>query len=257
MLNFYRYKSFVKACIAGEIVPDDITPEHVDHRFFHEKNQVGYCICGAVRQAITKELAKLGTYLFSIEDSIEAMRLLINNPSVVGYFLENAILRSIVTTGIPCLGIFGPMPQFVFEGFLSYDLTHERALYSPKSFNFPSIDAILLRLSPADKKAELMPMQITIQKSHRNSEGQFFKNWDFWIRYLHGYELSVTFLWITGDGTFKKTSTKGKLRKTRDGSERVVWPDYDSLYIPLEEVNRDVWGSYEKARDKLTLLLSN
>lgn len=62
MLTFHRYQCYVKACIAGDAVPGDITPEHVDHRFFHEENQVGYCICGAVRKAATKELAQLGTY---------------------------------------------------------------------------------------------------------------------------------------------------------------------------------------------------
>lgn len=150
------------------------------------------------------------------------MSVLISNPSVVGYFLENAIIRSIVATSIPCMDIIGPIPQFVFEGFPTYDLAHDRALYVPKAFNLPAIDAVILRLSPADKKAELIPIQVTIQKSYRNSEEQFFKDWAFWCRHLSRYEISVTFLWITSDGVFKGTSTEGKLCKTRDGSEKVV-----------------------------------
>lgn len=86
------------------------------------------------------------------------MSVLISNPSVVGYFLENAIIRSIVATSIPCMDIIGPIPQFVFEGFPTYDLAHDRALYVPKAFNLPAIDAVILRLSPADKKAELIPI---------------------------------------------------------------------------------------------------
>lgn len=90
----------------------------MDHRFFHEKNQFEYCVCGAVPDAVTKELAQQGTHLFSVEDSIEAMSHLSSNSSLmVGYFLENKIHRSVISAGIPFLDISGPMSHFVFEGF--------------------------------------------------------------------------------------------------------------------------------------------
>lgn len=111
---------------------------------FTRKNQFGYCVCGAVPDAVTKELAQQGTHLFSVEGSIEAMSHFSSNPSlVVGYFLENKILRSVISAGIPCLDISGPMSQFVFEGFPPFDLTHEKALYVSKAFNFPAIDGVL------------------------------------------------------------------------------------------------------------------
>ena len=259
MLTFHRYQSYVNACITERAVPDDIDPEYVDHRFFHEKNRIGYCICGAVREAVIKELASLGTYLFSVEDSMRAMGHLISNPSVVGCFLENAIPRTIVTSGIPCLDIIGPMPQFIFQEFPSYNLSHERALYVPKVYNFSAIDAILLRLNNVDKKAELIPIQITIQKAHRKSETQFFNNWSFWQDYLDDYDVSVTFLWITADGSFKQVSMEERLRKTRRGgdSDKVVWPNYNFTYIPLSEVNGIVWRKYEEVKARQALLLPN
>ncbi|BCR84339.1 uncharacterized protein ACHE_11741S [Aspergillus chevalieri] len=100
--------------------------------------------------------------------------------------------------------------QFIFRDFPSYNLSHEKALYVPRTYNVPAIDAILLCLNNVDKKAELIPIQITIQKAHRISEEQFFNNWFFWHDYLDDYDVNVTSLWITSDGGFQANVHGGK-----------------------------------------------
>lgn len=55
VLSFNRYQSYVKACITGRAVADEVESELVDHRFFHETNdETGYCICDAVMEAAKK-----------------------------------------------------------------------------------------------------------------------------------------------------------------------------------------------------------
>lgn len=189
------------------------------------------------------------------------MAYLSSNASVIGYFLEHAILRSIVTAGIPCLDIIGPMPQIVFQDFPSYNLTHEKALYVPEAYKFPAIDAVLLYLNHREKTAQLFPIQVTIQKTHRSSEEQFFNNWSFWSGSLgeYGeYKITVTFIWVTSDQELKRRSQREKLRKLRDGSEKVVHPNYDSIFIPLNEVSSRVWKRYVEIKElQQELLLAN
>lgn len=181
-----------------------------------------------------------------------------SNPSVVGYFLEHAIIRSIATSGLPCFDIVGPMAQLIFHEFPRYDLSLDKALYVPRKFNFPAIDAIFLRLDHTTKKAELFPIQITVQKgSHRNSEDHFFKDLPNWKPYLERYNIKITFLWIASGNQFQRTEKKAKARGRRDGSETKVWPNYESVVVPLHEVNCDVWRYQETRKAEEEFLALN
>ncbi|KAK2811239.1 hypothetical protein FQN50_002336 [Emmonsiellopsis sp. PD_5] len=247
------YTSYVKACMIGRAVDDTIAPEHVDHQFFTEKNQLGYCACGAVRDAVIKKLAQLGEILFSVQDSVEAMGWLINDPPAVGYFLKQAIIQSIIRNGIGYLDMTGPIQHYIFSGFPAYKLDKEVALYWPENFNFPPVDALLLRLNSADKRAELFVMQITIQQDHRDSEGNFFRSWASWRQCLYDYDITVTFVRITGQG-----KSEGKLvvesHEARGVGGKTVGLQYQSVNISVEDVNASVWRRYEGAKAEWELL---
>ncbi|PGH10554.1 hypothetical protein AJ80_07500 [Polytolypa hystricis UAMH7299] len=246
----------VTACITGSAVLEDIHPEHVDHRFFYEKDGLGYCACGIVRETVTKRLAQLGTDLFSIADSIREMTQLISNVPVVGYSLELAILQTIRSTGISWLDLVGSMPQIVFDAHPKYVLEHTYALYVPKAFNSPAIDALILRLDHSKMKAELIPIKITIAKSHSTSEDLFFKDWSRWLEYLEDYDANLTFLWITASGEYLTKKFEARYRERREGPKMLVRPAYSSVNIPLKEVNAEVWRKYWNAKIKPPLELS-
>jgi hypothetical protein len=111
----------------------------------------------------------------------------ISNASVVGYFLEQAILQSVASSGIKCLDIIGKIPQITFNDYRKYDLKNAYALYVPEAFNFPAIDALIVHIDKTDEtkmKAHLFPMQVTIAKTHSNSEDHFFRHWSRWIQGL-------------------------------------------------------------------------
>ncbi|PGH14230.1 hypothetical protein AJ79_03205 [Helicocarpus griseus UAMH5409] len=234
-----RYLNNVKACITGGIiVSEEVPAEYVDHRFFDEKEGRGYCLCGAVREAVTNHLGELGTILLSTDDSFKAMNQAISNSSVARYFLEHVILRSIALNRLACLNIPPAIPQLFFKGFPSYNTDLTNALYVSNSYNFSGINAVFLRTDPENNTAELIPIQITIQKAHaynRSSEEQFFRNWSSWRTCLFGYSVSSTFLWITADGTHGTTYRKSYA--TCGHPDKVLWPDYNSVCIPLREVN--------------------
>lgn len=96
----YRYRSYIEACFAGNPVDEDIPEGIIDHRFFYDIDGVGQYVCGAVRNAITKKLVALGKEAFTTQEVLHGMDRFVDNPSVTGYFVERAVLRSIATVGL-------------------------------------------------------------------------------------------------------------------------------------------------------------
>ncbi|KAK2765037.1 hypothetical protein FQN54_008736 [Arachnomyces sp. PD_36] len=58
-----------------------------------------------LRDVVTKALAEPGTLIFSIEDCLRVMSQFICNPSMVGYFIERAVLQTISSSGIACVDV--------------------------------------------------------------------------------------------------------------------------------------------------------
>ncbi|KAK2786615.1 hypothetical protein FQN53_006319 [Emmonsiellopsis sp. PD_33] len=249
--NWLRYQDYVKACFTGQITPKDVPSDNVDHRFFFEENEQGRCLCGIVREAVTKELALLGTYLFSIDDCTAAMGQLITNPVVVGFFLEQAMILSICQSGIRHLNISGRMPQISFEQFPTYDLTKTTALYVPKAFNFPAIDALVLHIDKSKKKARMVPIQITIQQAHKDPRDLFFNHFKkYWCRNLEKYEVTVEFLLLGADDIYEGKDVEEKYLNTRSGGDTLVYPDHRMIALPIKSVNETVWRRYEEAKSQ-------
>ena len=121
----------------------------------------------------------------------------------------------------------------------------------PTAFNFRAIDGIILLLYPSKggnkkKKALLLPLQVTIAKSHSDSEKIFFNDWDKWVASLQDFDVDVEFLWVTdGDSSFKEI--KEEYRWTRSGKV-LKHPAYRSTNIPIKSVNPDIWNRFQHAR---------
>ncbi|KAK2810111.1 hypothetical protein FQN50_003306 [Emmonsiellopsis sp. PD_5] len=247
--NWLRYQDYVKACFTGETTPRDVPSENVDHRFFFEESEEGRCLCGIVREAVTKELAVLETHWLSIDDCTAAMQQLISNPIVVGFFLKQAMILSIRQSGIHDLNIGGELPQITFEQFPTYDLTHKTALYVPKAFNFTAFDALVLHLDK--KKARLIPIQITIQQGHKDTRDLFFSQFKkYWCRNLEEYEVTVEFLWLSANGT----CNSGEVEEpdtyiwTGIGAHKILWPEHEAITLPMKNINETVWRRYDEAK---------
>jgi hypothetical protein len=113
-----------------------------------------------------------------------------------------------------------------------------------------TIDGFILWLDTSKQESEkkealLFPLQVTIASSHSKSEEKFFNHWEKWKKGLKGFDVKITFLWITD----KDPKTQDIGEDSRQLKDRNVLknPDYTSKYITIESVNKDIWASYEKA----------
>ena len=111
-------------------------------------------------------------------------------------------------------------------------------IYVPFVYNFKAIDGLILSSDTKNKEVHLVPIQITISKSHSKSEAKFFSDWSNWIVDLMGYKIKTTFLWITESQRSVEELEK-KLLEMRNQSH-IVNPAYTSLVITLEDVNKDI-----------------
>ncbi|KAK2756819.1 hypothetical protein FQN54_005265 [Arachnomyces sp. PD_36] len=157
------YRRYVDACIIESSVPG-IEPEHVDHRFFYERNGIGYCASGIVRDSVVKGLAQVGVDIFPIEKCVGRMVRSTHEPAA-RYFMERAVLETVTKEGIPYIGLLGLMHQVFFDFQPIYDLEPSRAVYIPRYFKFPATAAAILKLDHSQRKAELLPIQITMDDS--------------------------------------------------------------------------------------------
>ena len=238
-----------------EFEVDDIIPDEIiDHRYFYEMDGVGRCVCGAVRNAVTKQLISHSSDLFTIREALDAMSIWIDNPSTAGFFLRQATIRSIATRGIADLDFRGPIPQKVLRNIPLYDLDKTRVLYIPQAYSHPAFDALLVHLTEVDEgkmpSVHLYPIQVTITERHKNSEQEFFSSCEKWCRRFEDeYEIHVTFIRIDTTGEYTSKVVEEKTQPIRSGLQ-FINPTYEVIHIPLAMVNEAVWNRYKRAKNK-------
>ncbi|KAK2783618.1 hypothetical protein FQN52_009545 [Onygenales sp. PD_12] len=249
-----QYLNYVRCCIAGNHVDDCTPPTIIDDRFFFEVDGVGKCICGAVRTAVSKQLLGMNELLFTVKESLDAIENFINNPSVTGFFLELAVLGSIAYHGLKSLDRGGPMKQIVFRACPTYDLESSLGLYIPRDYKHPAVDALVLHYQNTgddERVAHLYPIQITFGNRHKDSEEEFFSNWDDWTRHLGDCRIKVTFLQITSAEDHGSKTVAEKSQPVRGNSDpRPVHPEYEVMYLPLSTINPEAWKQYKRQTDR-------
>ncbi len=260
--TMYKY---IKACLSRQCVLDSSSnfPNLVDHRYFYEEYTnntfVANYTCGLARNAVAAVLREGGenfvdtNFLKSIYDNI-------NNPSVAGFIIEQAILSSIGSNGLAIRDCINqPMTVVIFEAeFPEFriDLTDTRVLYCPKKFNFRAIDGLIVapkesqspkkngktntKTQQEKPKLFMAALQITIQtpETHSDSHEKFFNEWKGWTKGLEEFDIEVEFMWITPG----PASSKDHLPK----SQR---PFHKERNVNFGEVNQDIWKHYQIAKE--------
>src|SRR5271170_1938545 len=175
----------------------------------------------------------------------------ITNPSVIGFFIEQATLSSIASRGLEISEqISRRMETVMFSGrfpLFSNRTEGDPVLYCPLDFNFRAIDGIIVRF--AGRKCFMFPIQITVAKRHSNSEEGFFSEWETWTKDLNGLEIEPVFVWITKKDSEVDT-VDAKYLSTRSG-DKLIHPSYCRQKVPLERVNLKIWERYQRALGKL------
>lgn len=117
-------------------------------------------------------------------------------------------------------------------------------LYIPFTFNFKTIDGLILVLNKTIKGACLISIQITITKEYLMLD-VFFANWNRWIVGLDEYQVKVNFLWIIEEQLIlKKKDDKNFL------SQITLIPKCNIEYITITNLDKDISNKLEKAYKK-------
>jgi hypothetical protein len=245
----------VTACILNQR-PPELPLEHIDHRYSYVKEDgTAAYACGIAREAAARRLREHNMTTFASLDSLDRLEKYINNPSITGFFIEQAVLSSIVTNGLETMGVNTQVRQEMFVN--DYPIFNKSrrgwTLYCPLRFNYPAIDAILVQFSDSisEKKCSMYPIQVTVAKSHADSEQGFINQWKNWSRGLDDYDIELKFCWVTPDPELESGSASPSSRSLR--SKEIGKPGYKFTRIPLDVVSKDIWKKYDqaiKAREK-------
>ena len=215
-----------------------VTPDLVDHRYFYDefdpkqKGFVGKYTCGLSRNAVAASLLT-NKVNFANKDFLRSLPDYINNPSVSGFIIEQAVLSSIATSGLDIkkpeinrpmnvVSLQGRRPNFHTE-------TKKPVLYIPQVFNFRGIDGVIVWIGPKPKTGRkvqelfMFPLQITLARDkHSDSHKTSFSEWTSWIEDLQQFDVVPEFVWITPEGAENKMHNKSR-----------KWPAHIEQDIPI------------------------
>jgi hypothetical protein len=266
--NVFRHYKYMNAALYNRIVPSSskVIPHLVDHRYFYDKydivnRRVGYYTCGVSRDAVSPMLLA-NKVLFGDADFLKSLSDFINNPSVTGYMIEQAVLASIAFNGLAVASrIHDSMEVNIFQELIPNlaPKTNRPVLHIPKIFNYKGVDGIIVKKEPPideeekqgegkkqgeEKKGEeekrgkqrlfVYPLQMTMAKKHKDSHKTFFDEWKSWIATLEEFDVIPEFIWISKNGGIPK-----KHKQTDE------WPEHLERDISIGEVNRKIKMTYE------------
>lgn len=195
------------------------------------------------------------------------------NDLVLGYFTEQVLLADIVLKGLSFLGEGwnGPYESDTFTGIKpTIDKPTGRKktevrLYVPEASNHEGIDAVVIRIDkrktargkPQEYHFTVVPIQITIAKSHSDSEKKFFDSYEEYTRQFEAMgfastTVSIIFLWVVESipDTCSRQTTQKAGRRTLYWRTEADHPGYERCWATVAEVSHDVGALLRKARDR-------
>ncbi|PVF93480.1 hypothetical protein CPB86DRAFT_818794 [Serendipita vermifera] len=217
-----------------------------DQRYFYIQDGYTRYTCGAAAEAMTVLLRDYHSEDFDPIPWYDAVKGT-NNPIVKGFIAEQVCLKQISMNG---LNVVQPeltkMEAIAFpqDPYWNPQITSKTAcrLYYPDKYNYRCIDGIilLLKFEPQEaKEAHFFPMQVTLNKVHKDSEADFYQGiqWPAWKKELEnaGFAVKSTFVWI-GKGASSSEVKRLRSKKTRH-TDMEFETEYLSRYINIAKVD--------------------
>jgi hypothetical protein len=178
-----------------------------DHRYFF------YCVedrncdytCGLAREAAKKVIAQRKHGIFYEYKWISTLRFYKNNPSALGIQVELICLSCIADMGLNFgdIHIKSQIPV-KFAGNLDslLDMIPSKLrrgfsqLYLLENPRFEDIGALHVEYDHQSNMVHVVPMRVTINSRHKDSEALFYNKWSKWESKFSEYKLTSTFAWI-------------------------------------------------------------
>lgn len=155
-----------------------------------------------------------------------------DNPVVVGFIVEQTCLSVISSIGFDFGDLhWNSVKSKIFSGDIldAIPLATSETLYIPDRWNFKDIDALYLSINNEQKTAFIVPIQISINLFHKDSETRFYAGWQSWVKRFEGYALSSTFVWIVEHERSWKI-VEEQLRPLRSGVQLIA-PHYKQMHV--------------------------
>jgi hypothetical protein len=240
----------VTACFRHGAIPTgrDAHLDLIDDRYFYElDDNKGWYTCGLIRDAVRNELLAWNED-FADTDFLTSLPDFIDNKSIAGFMIEDAVLLSIRLNGLAINAEISGKAMEVrllrCPSYIKTNTTGTAVLYRPNKFKLKAIDGMIVLIKPGEKNTKkkllMFPLQITLSLAdYANSREQFFKEYGRWIKGHSYFDVEIQFLWITPER-----------RNTQEhpASLDPEWPKHVERYIPLQDVNRVIWEKYEDAQ---------
>ena len=212
----------------------------LDHRYFYVENGYGRYTCGLARQGIVAFLrmhAEEGVFLGS--EWYLALKAFENNPSVIGFTIEQMVICRITSHGLHWgnNNDIPPMRIMTFHrNIIVFLKDMPSTCYVPLKFNFKVVDAIYVEVNECQNTATVVAIQITVAKRHRDSPADFFAQCEQWIHLLKDITIMPIFLWIV-EGMRGQADMEEELRELRTG-QRTLWPKHVTHWVSIDQVNK-------------------
>ncbi|KAF8521468.1 hypothetical protein BDD12DRAFT_103720 [Trichophaea hybrida] len=250
--NFWpRFRQTMSACLTGGSV-GPATEKILDWRYFYVLHGSGRATCGIVREAAARFLrSTMGADEFLTQHWHDSLRMAGKNPSVLGFLTEQMLLSWIALSGCRAAGeeFTSHLTSFLFdnkrpkisqESGLSLDI--------PVSFNYRAVNAIIVAVDKVKNEAIATGIQITISKTHSDSEPKFFADWKWWRIIVGCPNISFRLLWIledVGQKARKENITAGK--RCLRGKTKVWCPEFQRMRASVKDITMEIGTKLEVA----------
>jgi hypothetical protein len=92
-------------------------------------------------------------------------------------------------------------------------------------------------------------IQITVAKSHRDSQVEFFEDWEAWISLLSGFDITPIFLCIV-EGKRDRADVEEKLSELRT-RKITFWPKHVTHWVSIDHVDKTLADTLAKIRPRM------
>jgi len=208
----------------------------LDYPYFYLENGCGRYTCGLARQGIVEFLRIYAEKsVFLGPEWYLALRSFKNNPSVIGFTVEQMIISRLASSGLRWGDTFiPPAPLTSFSGGVTaLSIDKPPTYYVPLQFNFNAIDALYVEVNEHKKTANIVAIQIIVVKRHTDSASKFFADWEASPR---GFNITPMFLWIV-ESTRGQDEVEAKLIELRQRQIMAI-PAHVTHWVMIDQVDK-------------------
>ncbi|KIM82084.1 hypothetical protein PILCRDRAFT_484387 [Piloderma croceum F 1598] len=215
------------------------TAPMLDYCYFYLENGYGRYTCGLARQGIIEFLRIYAEEsVFLGPEWYLALMSLKNNPSVIGFTVEQMVISRLASSGLRWGDkVIHPAPLTSFSGSVTVLSTDKPSTYYiPLHFNFKAIDALYAEVNEHKKTVNVVAIQVTVAKRHTDSETKFFADWEAWTSSLRSFTITLMFLWIV-ESKRGRDEVEAKLIELRQRQITAI-PAHATHWVMIDQVDK-------------------